>query len=78
VPAIIVKRFGTPSLNVGVVLRGPVWRRHIDQPQQHYVSPDDAEPGATFRFYDSREENPSVPERHFESDHQAIADVTNR
>jgi len=76
VPAIVVKRFGTHSVNVRVVPRGPVWRRHIDQ--RRYVSPDDTEPGDTPRFSESREENPSVSERHFGSDHRATADVTKR
>jgi len=63
VSAIVVKRFGTRSVNVHVVLRGPVWRRHIDQLQRRYVWPDDTEPGDTPRLSESREENPSVSEQ---------------
>jgi len=63
VPAIAVKRFGTRSVNRRVVPRGPVWRRHIDQLQRRYVSPDDTEPGDTPRLSESREENPSVSEQ---------------
>jgi len=58
VPAIVVKRFGTRSVNMRVVPRGPVCRRHIDQLQRRYVSPDDTEPGDTPRLSESREENP--------------------
>ena len=47
VPAIVVKHFGTRRVNVRVVPRAPVWRRHIDQLQRRYVSPDDTEPGDT-------------------------------
>ena len=36
VPAIVVKRFGTRSVNVRVVPRGSVWRRHIDQLRPRY------------------------------------------
>jgi len=61
--AIVVKRFGTRSVNVRVVLRGPVWRRHVDQLQQRYVSPDDTEPGDTPRLSKSAEQNPSVSEQ---------------
>jgi len=63
VPAIVVKRFGTRSVNVCVVLRGPVWRRHVDQLQRRYVSPDDTESGDIPRLSESREENPSVSEQ---------------
>jgi len=63
VPAIVVKRFGTRGVNMRVVPRGPVWRRHIDQLQRRYVSPDDTEPGDTPRLSESREENPSVSEQ---------------
>jgi len=63
VPASVVKRFGTRSVNVRVVPRGPVWTRHIDQRQRRYVSPDDTEPGDTPRLSESKEENPSVPEQ---------------
>ena len=62
VPA-LVKRFGTRSVNVRVVPRGPAWRRHIDQLQRRYVSPDDTELGDTPRLSESREENPSVSEQ---------------
>ena len=58
VPAIVVKRFGTRSVNVRVVPRNPVWRRHIDLLQRRYVSPDDAEPGDASRLSESREETP--------------------
>jgi len=60
---IVVKRIGTRSVNVRVVPRSPVWRRHIDELQRRYVSPDDTEPGNTPRLSESREENPSVSEK---------------
>jgi len=63
VTAIVVKRFGTRSVDVRVVPRGPVWRRHIDQLQRRYVSPDDTEPGDTPRLSESREENHPVSEQ---------------
>ena len=63
VPAIVVRRFGTRSVNVRGVPRGPVWRHHIDQVQRHYVSPDDTEPGDIPRLSESREENPFVSEQ---------------
>jgi len=62
VPAIVAKRFVTCRVHMRVVPRGPVWRRHIDQPQRRYVSPDDTEPGDTLRLSEGREENPSVSE----------------
>ena len=63
VPAIIAKRFGTRSVNMRVVPRGPVWRRHIGQLQRRYVWPDDTEPGDTPRLSECREENPFVSEQ---------------
>jgi len=63
VPAIVVKRFGTQSVDARVVPRGPVRRRHIDQQQRRYVKPDDTEPGDTPRLSESRGENPSVSEQ---------------
>jgi len=80
VPAIVVKRFGTRSVNVRVVPRGPVWRRHIDQLQRRYVSQNDTEPGDTPRLSESSEplRFRAALERHFDSDHRATVDVTKR
>ncbi|XP_028408106.1 uncharacterized protein K02A2.6-like [Dendronephthya gigantea] len=45
VPAIVVKVFGTRSVNVRVQPKGLVWRRHVEQLRPWYVNPDeDAEP----------------------------------
>ena len=48
VPAIVTKRRGTRTFNVRVYPRGPTWRRHVEQLQPRYVSPDDLEPGENF------------------------------
>jgi hypothetical protein len=45
VPAVIVKKHGSRSLNVKVVPTGPIWRRHIEQLRPRYRSPEDLEPG---------------------------------
>ena len=37
VPAVVVKVFGTRSVNVRVLPRGPIWRRHIEQLRPRYV-----------------------------------------
>lgn len=46
VPAVVVKRKGTRTVNVRVYPRGPTWRRHVEQLQPRHVSDDDDyEPG---------------------------------
>ena len=45
IPAIVVKRYGTRSVNVRVLPRGPIWRRHIDQLRPRYGADQDADPG---------------------------------
>ena len=51
VPAIVVKRFGSRSVNVRVFPKGPTWRRHLEQLRPRYVTDEDYEPG----------EEPSTP-----------------
>jgi len=72
----IVKCFGTCSLNVRVILRGPFWRRHIDQLQRRYVMMQTLviPPGCP----------KTIPhlgatyERHLDGNYRATADVTSR
>ena len=45
VPAVVTKVFGTRTVNVRVVPRGPTWRRHIDQLRPRYGVNEDADPG---------------------------------
>ncbi|ELT93912.1 hypothetical protein CAPTEDRAFT_189335 [Capitella teleta] len=45
VPAVVTKRKGTRTVNLRVWPRGPTWRRHVDQLQPRYPSPEDLEPG---------------------------------
>ena len=45
VPAVVVKRKGTRTVNVRVWPRGPTWRRHVDQLQPRFATPEDLEPG---------------------------------
>jgi transposase InsO family protein len=45
VPAVVVKVFGTRSVKIRVVPRGPVWRRHIEQLQPRFGVSEDADPG---------------------------------
>ena len=47
VPAIVSKCTGNRNLQVRVVPRGPIWRRHLDQLRPRWVSPDDDEPTET-------------------------------
>ena len=45
VPAVVTKVFGTRTVNVRVVPRGPTWRRHIDQLRPRYGVNEDVDPG---------------------------------
>ena len=45
VPAVIKKPHGSRCFTVKVVPCGPVWIRHLEQLQPHYVSEKDTEPG---------------------------------
>ena len=40
-----MKVFGARSVNVKVVPRGPIWRRHIEQLRPRYGSEEDGDPG---------------------------------
>ena len=44
VPAVVTKVHGTRSVNVRVVPKGPIWRRHIDQLKPRYGSEHDDDP----------------------------------
>ena len=69
--------FGTGRVNLRVVPRGSVWRRHIDQLQRRYVSTDDTEPGDFPRLSEGRRE-PLRFRAHFDSGHQATVNFTSR
>lgn len=45
VPAIVIKRLGSRSVNVKVLPRGPTWRRHLEQLQPRHSSAEDEDPG---------------------------------
>lgn len=45
IPAVVVKVFGTRSVHVRVLPRGPIWRRHITQLRPRYGADHDADPG---------------------------------
>ena len=45
VPAVVTKVFGTRTVNVRVVPKGPTWRRHIDQLRPRYGVNEDTDPG---------------------------------
>jgi hypothetical protein len=47
VPATVTKVYGTRSMNVRVVPRGPTWRRHVEQLRPRYSSDEDNNPGDT-------------------------------
>ena len=61
IPAVVVKVFGTRLVNVRVLPRGPIWRRHIEQlrPRYRYDDDDDNDPGddpvITPRQYETHE-----------------------
>ena len=50
VPAVVVKRTGTRTIQVWTVPQGSIWRRHIDQLRQRYPSTEDDEPGKDYTF----------------------------
>ena len=45
VPAVVTKVFGSRTVNVRVVPKGPTWRRHIDQLRPRYGVKEDTDPG---------------------------------
>ena len=45
VPAVVMKRFGTRSVNIRVVPRGGTWRCHVEQLCPRYVDQEDTDPG---------------------------------
>ena len=45
VPAVVIKVYGTRSVNVRVLPRGPTWRRHIDQLKPRFGADQDTDPG---------------------------------
>ena len=45
IPAVVVKVYGSRSVNVRVLPRGPIWRRHIDQLRPRYGADQDTDPG---------------------------------
>ena len=47
VPAVVVKRKGTRTVNVRVLPCGPTWRRHVEQLRPRYASDEDRDPGDT-------------------------------
>ena len=45
VPAVVIKVFGTWSVNVGVFPQGGTWRRHVEQLHPHYGAEEDSDTG---------------------------------
>ena len=45
IPAIVVKVYGTRSVNVRVLPRGPTWQRHVDQLRPRFGADQDKDPG---------------------------------
>ena len=45
VPAVVTKVFGTWTVNVRIVLKGPTWRQHMDQLRPHYGVNEGKDPG---------------------------------
>jgi transposase InsO family protein len=56
VPAVVTKVYGPRSVNVRVVPKGPIWRRHVEQLRLRHTSSEDDEPG-----YDSTSD-PTITE----------------
>jgi len=48
IPATIIKVLGSRTMNVRVLPRGPVWKRHIEQLCKRYSVPEDDEPPDDF------------------------------
>ena len=48
VPATVVKVLGTRSVNVRVIPKGPIWRRHVDQLRPRWSSSEDNNFGDDF------------------------------
>ena len=44
-PAVVTKVFGTRTVNVSIIPKGPTWRRHIDQLHPHSRVNEDTDPG---------------------------------
>ena len=66
VPAVVVKRTGTRSIQVQTIPQGSIWRRHIDQLRPRYSSTEDDEPGEDYTFdidnTPNSEQNNNAPE----------------
>ena len=45
IPAVVVKVYGTRSVNVRVLPRGPTWQRHVDQLRPRFGADQDKDPG---------------------------------
>ena len=60
VPAVVTKVYGTRSVNVRVVPRGPVWRRHLEQLRPRYYSQEDTEPGEEPAYTNTTERLPDI------------------
>lgn len=58
VPAVVTKVFGTRSVNVRVLPRGPTWRRHVDQLRLRYGADEDQDPGEVT----AQDGSPRVPQ----------------
>ena len=50
VPAVVIKRTGTRTIQVRTVFQGSIWRRHIDQLRPRYPSTEDDEPSENYTF----------------------------
>ena len=66
VPAVVVKRSGTRSIQVRIVHQGSLWQRHIDQLRPRYPSTEDDKPGEDYTFdtdnTPNSEQNNNAPE----------------
>ena len=63
VPAVVTKVWGTRSVNVRVVPRGPTWRRHIEQLRPRYGVEEDADPGEVPESFQTEDVTVSVGPR---------------
>ena len=68
IPATVVKVFGSRSVNVKVLPRGPIWRRHLDQLRPRYGADQDSDPGDTYVPSTTVGPEPTLPDiqRHSE------------
>lgn len=63
IPAVVIKKSGTRSVQVRPIPHGGVWRRHIDQLRPRYASTEDDEPGDEYSFAPSASEVPDSDEQ---------------